>query len=201
MDRQGFLKLLGSQLHPILRREGFKGSGATLRRIDGDLIHVFNFQGSKSGTECYLNVGAHLSFLPPEGGLSIAVEAIEEPDCVFRGRIESPSGRAHGWAYGNSTEEAERCVEQIVQGWATQGHSFFGRYASFPDSFVRLLQDTQPTAVHARVDLHLARIAAHLGRRDDVIAFARAGLASAHERATLLRQDLEELLAAHGESA
>ena len=41
-----FQKLLKRDLHPVLRAEGFKGSGSTLRRIVGDRIDLVNLQGS-----------------------------------------------------------------------------------------------------------------------------------------------------------
>lgn len=34
-DRKAFLSLLGKHLYPVLRAEGFNGSGATLRRFNG----------------------------------------------------------------------------------------------------------------------------------------------------------------------
>lgn len=194
MDRQFFLQLLSKQLYPILRGEGFKGSGSTLRRMTGPLVHVLNVQGGRSGGECFLNLGVHLVFLPPEGGLSVPVESLEESHCVFRQRIRPPAGTASGWLYGSSAEEAEATVGSIVKAWQVQGHAYFSRYASYPDSFVHLLLNTEPAAVHARADLHFARIASHLGRTEEAIRFARAGLASANERATVLRHDLAAIL-------
>ncbi|WP_457422009.1 DUF4304 domain-containing protein [Roseateles sp. P5_E7] len=199
MHRQLFLKLLAKEFYPVLRDEGFKGSGSTLRRMDGHLIHVFNVQGSKSGEQCYLNLGAHLSFLPAEGGLTVEPESLEESHCVFRCRIHPPSAAAaSGWTYGNSVDEAARSIEQVAREWAVQGQAFFDRYASYPGSFVRLLKSVEPSRVHAREALHLARIATHLGQQEEAVSFARAGLASASERATLLRQDLIEILTGHG---
>jgi hypothetical protein len=194
MDRQFFLKLLSKHLYPTLRDEGFKGSGSTLRRIAGPLVHVFNVQGSRSGDECYLNLGVHLAFLPPEGGLSVPVESLEESHCVFRQRIRPPADTASGWAYGNSAKEAEDIAEFIVSEWLTQGRAYFRGYAAYPESFIQLLLNTEPTAVHARNGLHFARIALHLGRTEEAIGFARAGLVSAHERATSLRHDLAAVL-------
>lgn len=49
MNRTTFLKLLTQKLFPVLKTEGFEGSGQTLRRIDGPLIHVFNVQGASGG--------------------------------------------------------------------------------------------------------------------------------------------------------
>ena len=203
MDRQFFLKLRSKQLYPILRNEGFVGAGSTLRRVVGPLIHVFNVQGSRHGGECFLNLGTHLEFLPPEGGQQVSSELLEESHCVFRKRIDPPAGTAFGWAYGASAEAAEQTIEFIVSEWPLQGHAFFKKYASYPGSFVELLVGTEPTAIHARTNLHFARIAAHLDRPEEALRFAQAGLASAGERATSLRYDLSVILKSiesnHGE--
>jgi hypothetical protein len=59
-----------------------------------------------------------------------------------------------------------------------------------------MLRETEPSRIHARTALHLARIAAHLGDRERARALVDAGLASAPERATSLKADLEKVLAA-----
>lgn len=78
MDRTTFMKALGARLYPILRANGFKGSGATLRRIKEPIVHVFNVQGSAGSAQCYLNLGAHLTFLPGAGGGQIDVKNLKE---------------------------------------------------------------------------------------------------------------------------
>lgn len=194
MNRATFLKLLEKKLFPVLAAEGFVAQGQTLRRIDGPLIHVFNVQGASGGKACYLNLGAHLDFLPTEGGAPVAPQAIEESHCVFRDRMHPPPGEAFGWAYGSSRQEAEESVEFIVSEWAGPGRAFFARHGSYPQSFETLLRDTDPQQIHARTALHLARIAVHLGDGERAQALVAAGLARAPERATALKADLEKLL-------
>ncbi|NRF72239.1 DUF4304 domain-containing protein [Aquincola sp. S2] len=67
MNRTAFFALLSKRLLPILRAEAFRGSSPTLRRVDGVVVHVFNVQSSAGGACCYLNLGAHLAFLPTAG--------------------------------------------------------------------------------------------------------------------------------------
>ncbi|MGJ7526275.1 DUF4304 domain-containing protein [Variovorax sp. GB1P17] len=196
MNRTTFLKLLGQRLFPVLRAQGFQGSGQTLRRIDGPLIHVFNVQGASGGHACYLNLGAHLAFLPTEGGGAVAPDAVEESHCVFRDRMEPPPGAAFGWAYGATKEQAEENVEFIVSEWEGPGRAFFARYSHYPQSFEQLLRETDPAQIHARTALHLARIAVHLGDRARAQALVDAGLARAPERATSLKADLAQVLTA-----
>ena len=177
MDRSGFLKLLSKELYPLLRAEGFRGSGTTLRRITEPLVHIFNFQGSISSDECYINLGTHLSFLPSVGSKVLPAASLKEYHCVFRDRIEPPTGQAHGWAYGQTPEP------------------FFRRYASYPESFVSLVNGTDPDEIHPSDALQYARIAVHLGLRDRARAFAEAGLASTPETATTLLANLKAFVA------
>jgi hypothetical protein len=194
MDRSGFLKLLTRELFPVLRAEGFRGSGTTLRRIAEPIIHVFNFQGSTSAGHCYLNLGAHLSFLPSEGRTVVPFASLMEPHCVFRARIVPPPGPAFGWTYGPTSEQAAETVAFIVSEWSTQGRPFFSRYATYPESFIALLANAHPDQAHARDCLHYARIAAQLNKVDRALAFANAGLAKTPEAASLLREDFNGLL-------
>ncbi len=196
MNRTTFLKLLGQKLFPVLRAQGFQGSGQTLRRIDGPVIHLFNVQGASGGKACYLNLGAHLAFLPTEGGGTVAPDALEESHCVFRDRMEPPPGAAFGWAYGATKEQAEENVEFIVSEWEGPGRAFFARYGQYPQSFEQLLRETDPAQTHARTALHRARIAVHRGARARAQALVDAGLAGAPERATSLKADLAQVLTA-----
>ncbi|GAB7533244.1 hypothetical protein PS3A_56600 [Pseudomonas sp. 3A(2025)] len=196
MNRSEFFKLLAQKLYPVLRAEGFKGSGQTLRRIDGPLIHVFNVQGSRGGEQCYLNLGAHLDFLPAEGGLAVQPQKLEEAHCVFRGRIDSPAGAAFGWAYGDSEEQAEETIAFIVSEWQRVGRAFFAQHAFYPQSYeALLLREVDADAIHARSALHLARIAAHLGQHERARSLVEIGLARAPERATILKAELAQVLA------
>jgi|GEM_PF-301097 len=194
VDRKTFLSLLSRQLYPVLRAEGFKGSGTTLRRLDGPVIHVFNVQGSSSGNQCYLNLGAHLSFLPGEGGSVVQAAKIEEPHCIFRERLVPPPGKQFGWAYGSTIEQAEENIEFIVSEWPSLGRPFFDRYKNFPESFVALVSGTSPSTIHPRDCLHFARICKELDLADLAVAFARSGRERVGERAIGLRADLDKIL-------
>lgn len=194
MNRAAFLKLLSQKLYPVLKAEGFEGTGQTLRRIDGPMIHVFNVQGASGGKKCYLNLGAHLDFLPTEGGGKVAPDAVEEAHCVFRDRLEPPPGHGSDWLYGQTKDEAEANVDLVVREWAGPGRAFFARYGSYPQSFEQLLRETDPHEIHARNAMHLARIAVHLGDLERARALVDAGLARAPERATSLKADLAEVL-------
>lgn len=195
VTRAAFLKLLSKQLFPVLKEEGFAGTGQTLRRIRGPVIHVFNVQAASGGKACYLNLGAHFDFLPGEGGSFVAPAEIEESHCVFRDRIDPPPGPAFGWAYGADMAQAEENVEFLVSEWARQGHAFFAQYDTYPASCERLLQQTDPDQIHPAKTLNMARIALHLGESERARVFAQSGLSRAPQAATSLKAKLEQVLA------
>ncbi|MBB3914823.1 DUF4304 domain-containing protein [Rhizobium fabae] len=193
MNKSAFLKLLATHLYPVLRAEGFKGSGQTLRRIQAPVVHVFNVQSSRDGSHCYLNLGAHLTFLPWEGGSSGEPNLISEAHCVFRDRMQPPPGPGHGWSYCSSPQEAEENVRFIVSEWERTGRAFFQRYTHYPDCFKRLLESESPERISPRAALHLARIAVELSDQDRARTFIKSGLAQASERATILKSELMSL--------
>lgn len=195
VDRKAFLSLLSKRLYPVLRAEGFKDSGTTLHRVNGPVIHVFNFQGSSSGNTFYLNLGAHLSFLAPEGESGVQPEKMMESGCVFRERMHPPTGPQFGWAYCDTMEQALENIEFIVSEWPSQGQAFFEQYRSFPESFAALISQTMPSSIHPARCRYFARIAAELGRIDAATDFARSGLLRIGERASGARINLEKMLA------
>src|SRR5262249_14212920 len=128
MDRAQFLKLLTASFYPILRSQEFKGSGTSLRRADGSFHHIVHIQGSTSATECYINLGAHLEFLPSEGGGVFSPSDFTEPCCSFRTRLQSRTGDK--WSYGANEVEAMSTVHEIFNAWNEQGCGFFERFSS-----------------------------------------------------------------------
>ncbi len=195
ITRAAFLKLLTRHLFPVLKAEGFEGTGQTLRRIRGPIVHVFNVQAASGGKACYLNLGAHYDFLPCEGGAFVPPAEIEESHCIFRDRMDPPPGEAYGWAYGADAAQAEETVEFILSEWPRVGHAFFAQYDSYPASCERLLRQTDPDDIHPAKTLHFARIAQHLGDTERAQAFIRSGLARAPAAATSLKAKLEQALA------
>jgi hypothetical protein len=198
MDRTAFLKLVAVRLHPLLRSEGFRGSGNTLRRHAAPVVHIFNIQGSQWGRGCYLNLGAHLDFMPTEGGGKCDPTKLKEYECSFRERLHTPSGPGGQWEYGPSEAAAEQTVDLMVEAWRNQGLAFFGRYSSYPEDFMTLVRAASVTPPHPIDSLRLARIAAHLGMQQEATVLAHAALDGASQAATVLRHNAKELLAKLG---
>jgi len=187
MNRERFLKVLADRFYPILRDQGFQGSGTTLRRVREPVVHVFNIQGSSSADGFYVNLGAHLVFLPKEGGGSVVPGELKEAECAFRDRIH-PSTKLGRWPYARTS------TAKLMKEWERQGDAFFKKYSVFPDDFRELVEAAVVTPTDPSDGLKYARIAAQLGLRDRAAALAREALANVAPRATGLRADLARFL-------
>ena len=195
MERERFLKLLTETFYPSLRAEGFRGSGTTLRRAQEPVVHVINIQGSNSAEGFYVNLGAHLAFLPTEGGGTCVAVKIKEYECAFRDRIDPPPDAPLGrWPYGRSRAEAESIVSQLGQEWERQGRAFFNRYSRFPEGFAELVRTAIASPPHPRDGLKYARIAVRLELREEATTLATHALATVSESATALRGTLKRIL-------
>jgi hypothetical protein len=186
MNRRMFGKQLATHLYPALRAEGFRGSGATLRRFSGGpLVHVFNVQGSDTGRHCYLNLGVHLMFLSDD---ERPAEKLLEHHCAFRKRM------GKDWSYGSNETECDASARAAVDEWRTQGRTYFAPYMRFPEDFTRLLDAFDPDVAPHR-SLIMGRIALALGRRSQASHIAQAALGLVGPVASSFRARLRELLA------
>ena len=187
LNRKSFLKVLADRFYPVLRDQGFQGSGTTLRRVQEPLVHVVNIQGSSSADGFYVNLGAHLLFLPKEGGGSAVAGTLEESECAFRGRID-PSNTIGRWPYARTS------IEKLLKEWPRQGEAFFRQYSVFPDDFRKLVEAALVSAPRPYDGLKYARIAARLGARAEAVTIAQRALANVAPQATGLRAELARFL-------
>jgi hypothetical protein len=194
MNRDYYFREVCAKLYPILRAEGFRGSGATLRRIQLPVIHVFNFQASSGGECCYINLGCHLNFLPTEGGGVCDPKKIAESSCAFRERVDPPAGSAFGWQYGASESAAKDSVAALVEYWRCYGRPFFERHTKFPDDFMVLVEKAVVNQPHPIDGLKFARLALRLDRSDLALALASQAVPHVPERATDLRDELDAFI-------
>lgn len=192
MDRRLFASLLAKHLYPHLRAQGFRGSGTTLRRLDLPMVNVFNVQASSGATRCYLNLGVHLTFLPPEGGQLVEPQELGEAQCAFRSRIDPP-GDQLGWYYGSSESEAEAQVRRIVGEWERQAEPFFAEH-SYPQGVARLLEGALASNARPKHLLTLARIAENLGSREQAELLGRAALERVSPSASGLKYEITQFL-------
>ncbi|KAF0176807.1 MAG: hypothetical protein FD161_2751 [Limisphaerales bacterium] len=186
-NRKQFLAQIKQVFAPVLKADGFTGSGSTYRRVAGDVIHVVALQGSASGGKCCVCLGIHLSFLPGQGSLTPPdPKMIEESDCEFRTRLALPGQSDAWWPYGATEQEARESAESIRALYQQVGAPFFRRFSTFPDDFIRVTPPMlavegelpfPPGCTFVRLALALARIAQRVGRIEDARQFAEVGLA------------------------
>jgi hypothetical protein len=198
-----FHELLRRDFLPLLRADGFKGSGTTSRRLLADRIDVVNVQGSRSGGNCCVNVAVHFSFLPSAGGGRVPEwKKLKEYECAFRNRLHEASEADHWWTYGVSDSEAEASLARLIDTYRRRSALFFGKFEPFPHVFEQItpaeidagdLSNMPPgslTGVLAA--LTMARIMSHLGRREKCREFAEVGLRHLG-RAVGLKTEFERL--------
>lgn len=180
-----FHRLLKRDFSPVLRADGFMGSGNTFRRVKGERVDIVNVQGSLYGGKCCVNLASHFSFLPVGGGCATDLATLKQSDCTFRDRLHEASESDHWWTYGASDAETESSVASLVELYRRRGTLFFGKFEPFPEAFEQITPAEMDAGDFSRMPaamtgvyaaLTMARIMKHLGRLDKCRAFAEIGL-------------------------
>ena len=173
-------------VYPMLRQEGFRGSGPTLRLFREDIVQVFSFQNRREGGSSCVNLGTHPLFLPsPSGRISEPWDRVEEHSCEFRRRL-APEGQVdRWWSHEGTGEEITHRAKEILDLYLSVGRRFYARAVDLRG----LLSSITPADVSkgdlswypgnstaVRAALTLARLCVHFGRPDSAAVFARVGL-------------------------
>jgi hypothetical protein len=206
-DRQRFYGVLGQTFFPLLRSQGFKGSGSTFRCLTGEVIAVLNLQGStkpwEAGTFC-VNLGVHLTFLPTMANTPADPKKIKETDCEFWTRLAPKGETDHWWNYGRNGEETARAAREMVNTYQSEGVAFFEHYPAFPGPFAAITPEQLEAKDYSslpgwrslvRSALVMGQINVHLGRLELAKRFARLALANLGP-ATALKKPLQRILKA-----
>lgn len=181
-----FHDLLKRDFFPLLRADGFKGSGTTFRRIKGDRIDVVNIQGSHGGSKCCLNLAVHYAFLPSVGGGRVTdPKKLKEYHCIFHDRLTEANEDDRWWDYGVTDNETEDSVAHLIDLYKRRSPIFFAKFDPFPDVFERVTPEqldagdlTGMPAACSQVNatITMARIMKHLGQMDRCREYAEVGL-------------------------
>ena len=159
MNRKEFVKLLSNRFYPKLRKEGFVGSGTTLRRINEPLVHVFNVQANNMNDGVWINVCAHLTFLFPP----VPAAKLNEYQCAFRYRLHPPTkDRENAWPFGENEDEANAIIDDLETAWDTAGREVLDRFATYPASFEKLLREVDSTTLKRNEAVAYKTIAEHI---------------------------------------
>lgn len=196
-------------LAPVLRRDGYVGSGRTFRRIDGDLIRVVAIQGSRYGGQFAVNLGAHLLFLPDAIGHPVDPKGISEPLCEFRRRMTA-QGSDQWWDYRSDGRSIMSAVENMVSVYEVHGRKQLAHFWSYPEAFAAVRPESLEDEFERYFDgfgstlvrsaLAFARIRAHEGDHVAAKAFAEVGLKNLG-MATGLRSQLQQFVGSSSNSA
>jgi hypothetical protein len=93
-------------LAPLLRKDGFSGSGRTFRRTGGGWIHVVNVQGSRYGGQFAVNLALQPVSIPDLRGNTPDPKRITEDLCEFRRRLSDYFERQDMWWLHEYTAES-----------------------------------------------------------------------------------------------
>ncbi|KRR25440.1 hypothetical protein CQ14_10720 [Bradyrhizobium lablabi] len=187
-------------LAPVLKDDGFVGSGRTFRRISGDLIHVVQVQGSRYGGQFAVNLGIQPASIPDLAGNSPDATKIRPELCEFRRRL-SEAESDQWWNHAGSKESMDAAVRAAASVYATIGRKLFAEMSG-PESPLHNITPAQFEAglygfsgfgsTKVRMARSLALMRQSLGNLIDAGAFARIALVNLGG-APALRAELEQL--------
>lgn len=189
-------------LTSILRSDGFRGSGRTFRRVDGELLHVIQVQGSSTGGKFAVNLAVQPMAIPDVRGRTPNAKTLAESDCEFCRRL-SASGSDQWWDHGDSQRSMDAAVQDAATVYCAVGRALFAKFSgnnSVPhmltaEQFARNDFDLGGfSSTRGRMALALARMRRSSGDLAECRAFARVGLADIGDQAIGLRRDLESML-------
>ena len=191
-----------STLAPVLREDGFSGSGRTFRRTRGAWIQVLNVQGSRYGGSFAINLGVQPLSIPDVLGNRPDPKKITESLCEFRRRL-SEAGADQWWEYGTTEESMLSAVREATAMYRRTGNKLLQRACDSRAGLNAVLAANFSSGTYdsagfgsteVRMSLALARLRKAEGKLEEVRAFAAHGLAHVGS-ATLLRRELEALAA------
>lgn len=187
---------------PVLRQDGFSGSGRTFRRICGAWLQIFNVQGSKYGGSFAINLAVHPLSVPDVLGDAPDPKKLTESLCEFRRRLFE-TGEDHWWDHDLNENSMLSAVTAATAMYRRTGSELFDRASGPNAGFNAVLAADFSAGVfdfagfastEVRMALALARLRKTEGKFDESKAFAAHGLALVGD-ATLLRRELEALAA------
>lgn len=96
--------LIRQHLAPVLRADGFTGSGRSFRKNHADWLVVLTLETSRAGNAFALHVGIQPKFAPDTLGKAVDPKKLKVQLCEFRRRISSTS-KDQWWEF-EATEDS-----------------------------------------------------------------------------------------------
>jgi Domain of unknown function (DUF4304) len=189
-------------LAPVLRGDGFSGSGRGFRRVAGDIIHALQVQGSRYGSKFAIELGIHPLAIRDVRGRAPDPARITAYDCEFRRRL-SERGSDQWWDHEASKESMDAAMLRATAVYETIGRKLFSEQSGSNSSVHTVTPDQFENGQYrfsgfastkVRMTLALALMRQSVGNLEHARAFARIGLANIGV-AGALKNELEELCA------
>lgn len=126
-------------LSPLVRADGFSGSGRTFRRVLDDWIHVINVQGSRDGGQFAVNLAVHPIAIPDLRGDVPNPKKITQELCEFRRRMsDSETRKDRWWKHEATAESLVAAVREAADTYTKTGRSLLSE-ATAPNSDLNLV--------------------------------------------------------------
>ena len=111
-------------LAPILREDGFKGSGRVYRRVVGELINIVSVYSSRHGGQFAIHMGIHPLAVPDVLGNAANPAKMTESLCEF-GRRLSEGTADQWWQHDTTRASMDRAVRQAASLYMNVGRPMF----------------------------------------------------------------------------
>jgi hypothetical protein len=188
---------LKSSLAPVLRADGFQGTGRRFFAYSNGWLRLLNVQGSRYGGSFTINLAIHFASAPDLLGNTADPAKMTEAHCEFRRRL-SESGADMWWHHESTTESILEAVQSATQTYVTFGRAYFSSAiaaldAMTPEGYLANKVDLQ--GFHSgkpRLGLALARVRRLQGDHHQSQRFAQYALQSL-EVAVAWKAELEAL--------
>jgi hypothetical protein len=186
-------------LAPVLRKDGFSGSGHRFHARSGPWLKVLTVQGSRWGKSFAVNLGVHYAEMPDFAGRAVDPKTMTEAHCDFSRRL-SASNTDKWWSHEADVPSMRAAIESVAELYGQVGNEYFERAIDAlnqvtPEALASGQCDFQGFKnTKVRLGLALARVRKLEGRMEDSRRFAAFGLEHLGA-AKMLRGELEALAA------
>lgn len=200
-DGPNLSDLIRQHLAPVLRADGFTGSGRNFRKIHTDWVLVLSVETSRAGNAFALNVGIQAKFAPDSLGKEVDPKKIKVQLCEFRRRVLTPEIDVW-WKFDSSPDSMIEALQSAAQCYVQQIRSLIRAICSENSSFASITPDDfsveamgfhQFDTTEGRLALSIARYRMKYEQYESAEAFAHLGLKYVGISVGLQR-DLEELI-------
>jgi len=189
-----------STLAPLLREDGFSGSGRTYRRVRDGWVQIVGVQGSRYGGAFAVNLAIHPLAIPDLTGKMPAPRTMKMEHCEFRRRL-SETACDQWWKHEATLASMTIAMEAAAEVYARTGRALLARVSGVDmplmtvtaAEFIAGAYDFAGfSSTKVRMALALARLRKSQGRLEESKAFAAWGLENA-SNAEFLRRELESV--------